>query len=61
MAKKTLKDLVDLKGKRVLVRVDFNVPLDAEGNVTNDRRIRAAMPTLQHILNGGGKIGRAHV
>jgi phosphoglycerate kinase len=54
MGKKTLQDVPDLRGKRVLVRVDFNVPLDAAGNVTNDRRIRAALPALRHILDAGG-------
>ena len=54
MAKKALSDLSDLRGKRFLVRVDFNVPLDAAGNVGNDRRIRAALPTLRYILDGGG-------
>ena len=53
MAKKTLADLADLRGKRVLVRVDFNVPLDAAGNITNDRRIRAAVLTLKAILDAG--------
>lgn len=48
MNKKTIRD-VDLSGKRVLVRVDFNVPLDGE-RVTDDTRIRAAIPTLQYIL-----------
>jgi phosphoglycerate kinase len=56
MAKKTLADLPDLKGKRVLVRVDFNVPLDAAGNVTNDRRIRAALPTLKALLERGAAV-----
>jgi phosphoglycerate kinase len=53
MAKKTLNDLTELRGKKVLVRVDFNVPLDASGNITNDRRIRAALPTLRKILDAG--------
>jgi phosphoglycerate kinase len=53
MSKKTLADLPDLRGKRVLVRVDFNVPQDAAGNVTNDRRIRAALPTLRRVLDAG--------
>src|SRR6516225_10065831 len=62
MAKRTLEDLTDLRGKRVLVRVDFNVPLDAEGNITNDRRIRAAVPTLQKLLDAGaGLIVMSHL
>src|SRR6202035_2711830 len=52
MSKKTLADLPNLQGKRVLVRVDFNVPLDAAGNITNDRRIRGALPTLKKLLDG---------
>jgi phosphoglycerate kinase len=56
MSKKTLKDLPDLHGKRVLVRVDFNVPLDAAGNISNDRRIRAALPTIQRLLDGGAAV-----
>lgn len=50
----TLEDL-DLAGKRVLVRVDFNVPRDGEGVITDDTRIRAALPTLRAILHAGGR------
>lgn len=54
MAKLTLKD-IDLKGKTVLVRADFNVPLDAGLNITDDTRIRATLPTLKYILDNGAK------
>jgi phosphoglycerate kinase len=57
MAKKTLADLPDLRGKRVLIRVDFNVPLDKKtGAITNDRRIRAALPTINHLLDAGAAV-----
>jgi phosphoglycerate kinase len=56
MAKKTVDDLADLQGKRVLVRVDFNVPLDAAGNVSNDRRIRSAVPTIRRLLDAGAGV-----
>ena len=55
MAKKTIKD-IDLKGKRVLIRVDFNVPLDDKLNITDDTRIRASLPTIKYALDNGAKI-----
>ena len=49
-------DKYDFKGKRAIIRVDFNVPVDAEGNVTDDTRIRAAMPTIKKVLAEGGAV-----
>ncbi len=54
MAKLGIKDL-DLKGRRVLVRVDFNVPLDESRRITDDTRIRAALPTIRYVIEHGGK------
>lgn len=54
MNKKTVKD-IDLKGKRVLMRVDFNVPM-REGKVTDDKRIRASLPTMQYVLDQGASL-----
>jgi 3-phosphoglycerate kinase len=55
MPKKTIAD-IELKGKRVFVRVDFNVPLDEEGHITDDRRIQMALPTIQRAIEGGARI-----
>jgi phosphoglycerate kinase len=55
MAKKTVAD-IDVKGKKVLMRCDFNVPLDDDCNITSDDRIVKALPTIKKILGGGGSL-----
>ncbi len=54
--KKSIKDLGDIKGKRALVRVDVNVPLDENNNVTDDTRIQAILPTVKYLKEKGAKI-----
>jgi len=58
MAKQTIRDLHDLKGARIFVRVDYNVPVK-EGKITDDTRIRASLPTLEHLLKGGARLALA--
>jgi 3-phosphoglycerate kinase len=55
MNKMTVAD-IDVAGKRVFVRADFNVPMDSEQNITDDRRISAALPTIQHLVDRGAKV-----
>ena len=55
MNKKTIEDIV-VKGKKVLVRCDFNVPLDKEGNITDENRIVGAMPTIKYLAENGAKV-----
>ena len=55
MAKRTIAD-VDVAGKAVLMRVDFNVPLDDQLNVTDDRRVRMALPSIKSVIDRGGKL-----
>ena len=52
--KKTVRD-IDVKGKKVIVRVDFNVPLDENGNITDDKRIVGALPTIKYLVEHGAK------
>ena len=52
--KKTVRD-IDVKGKKVIVRVDFNVPLDENGNITDDKRIVGALPTIKYLIDHGAK------
>jgi phosphoglycerate kinase len=56
MAKLSITDLKDLRGKTVFVRVDYNVPLDEAGNITDDKRIKATIPTVDHLVKAGAKI-----
>src|SRR5262245_14862739 len=55
MKKLSIRDC-DVKGKRVLVRVDFNVPLDNDRSITDDTRILESLPTIRHILDHGGRL-----
>ena len=55
MNKKTLKD-INVKNKKILVRCDFNVPLDKEGNITDDIRIKASLPTINYLLDNGAAV-----
>ena len=55
MAKKTIAE-VDVAGKTVLIRVDFNVPLGDQQHITDDRRIQSALPSINSVLNRGGKV-----
>lgn len=58
MSKETIKDLLesDLSGHRVLLRSDLNVPLDDQGNITDDTRIQAALPTIQYLIEKNAKV-----
>jgi len=55
LRKKSLRD-IDVKGKRVLVRVDYNVPIDDQGNIVDDTRIKASLPTIEYLLDANAKV-----
>ena len=56
MAKKTIED-IQVKGKKVLVRCDFNVPLDENKVITDENRIRGALPTIKYLMDHGARQG----
>src|SRR5438876_3213279 len=56
MSKLSLNDLKDFRGQRVLVRVDYNVPLDDNGAITDDKRIKATVPTLEYLWQNGARV-----
>ncbi|HEY5975685.1 MAG TPA: phosphoglycerate kinase, partial [Geobacteraceae bacterium] len=56
MAIRYIDEIDSLQGKKVFIRVDFNVPLDDNGNITEDTRIRAVLPTINYALDGGAKV-----
>ncbi|MGO9610212.1 MAG: phosphoglycerate kinase [Verrucomicrobiia bacterium] len=56
MSKLSIADLKDFRNQRVLVRVDYNVPLDEAGAITDDKRIKATVPTLDYLVKGGAKV-----
>jgi phosphoglycerate kinase len=58
MAKRTVKDLRDIQGTHVFVRVDYNIPLE-NGRIVDDTRIRASLPTLEHLIRGGARLALA--
>ena len=55
MAKKTIED-IQVKGKKVLVRCDFNVPLDENKHITDENRIQGALPTIQYLVRNGARV-----
>src|SRR5512140_2999538 len=56
MAIRYVDEIDNLHGKKVFIRVDFNVPLDENGNITEDTRIRASLPTINYALDAGAKV-----
>lgn len=57
---KSIRDF-SVANKRILVRCDFNVPVDEEGNILDDFRIQKSLPTIKYLVENKAKIGRAHV